>query len=289
MQRTPSDKRLALTTRDLAIFEALANYRYLNSVYLHAFVGGASETRFKERLGSLFHEGFLDRPEKQWGFAEARYRPAVYELGSGGRRALLESGRASTPRTYLSREAQRQFQHAVMICAAVASIELAAREKPELRFIPWGEILARAPVREGVAPLCLTTGNVTIVPDALFGLEYLNEGRKAYRFFALEADRGTMPIARSDGRQTSMLAKLAGYRTIIEQGAPKACLGVPNLLVLTVTTSESRCTEIMRKLAPESSPLFLFKSIAPDGTAPQPDLLTAPWLRAGLEDFAIDR
>ena len=65
--------RIALTPRDIAIFQLLGNYRYLRSTYLHAFVGGASQTRFKERLGDLFHEGFIDRPEKQWELANARH------------------------------------------------------------------------------------------------------------------------------------------------------------------------------------------------------------------------
>ena len=53
MRRTPLGKRLALTARDIEIFRRLAQYRYLPSTYLHVFAGGASETRFKERLGDL--------------------------------------------------------------------------------------------------------------------------------------------------------------------------------------------------------------------------------------------
>src|ERR1700743_3862316 len=83
MRRTRTGKRIELTARDVEIFKLLSRYRYLRSTYIHAFVGGASETRFKERLGDLFHEGFLDRPEAQWEFADARCMPAVYENGLG--------------------------------------------------------------------------------------------------------------------------------------------------------------------------------------------------------------
>src|SRR5277367_1181470 len=92
MHRTRTGKHIALTPRDLAIFRVLVNYRYLRSTFIHAFVGGASETRFKERLGDLFHEGYLDRPEQQWTFANCRYVPVVYEIGEGGRRALRQEG-----------------------------------------------------------------------------------------------------------------------------------------------------------------------------------------------------
>ncbi len=35
------------------------------------------------------------------------------------------------------------------------------------------------------------------MPDGVFGLEYRSSGAPLYRFFALEIDRGTMPIARA--------------------------------------------------------------------------------------------
>ncbi len=44
MHRTPKGKRLVITSRDMGLFRALSYYRYLRSTYLHAFVGGASET-----------------------------------------------------------------------------------------------------------------------------------------------------------------------------------------------------------------------------------------------------
>src|ERR1700683_3784385 len=73
MHRTRTGKRIELTSRDIEIFRLLARYRYLSSTYIHAVVGGASETRFKERLGDLFHEGYIDRPERQWELAGCRH------------------------------------------------------------------------------------------------------------------------------------------------------------------------------------------------------------------------
>lgn len=92
-------KRIELTPRDIATFTHLRNDRHLHFTYLHAFVGGASEKRFKEPLGALFHEGCIDRPDEQWRFANCRYRPAVYELGNGGRRILDSRGVAVAPKS----------------------------------------------------------------------------------------------------------------------------------------------------------------------------------------------
>src|SRR5882757_2267235 len=94
MQRTRTGRRIELSPRDIEIFKTLLRYRYLRSTYIHAFVGGASETRFKERLGDLFHEGYLDRPAQQWAFADARHTPVVHECGRAAGQALRACGLA---------------------------------------------------------------------------------------------------------------------------------------------------------------------------------------------------
>jgi hypothetical protein len=294
--RTPTGKRLALTERDLEIFRALDGYRYLRSTHLFALAGGKSETRFKERLGDLFHEGFLDRPEQQWEMADARYLPAVYELGERARRVLrqLEPG-GTVLRTYLSHGAHRQFVHSLLTCECLTAIEIAARAEPNLRFIPWSEILKRAPERTRTSDLPFripASAGLGVIPDALFGLEYRSGEQKTYRFFALEADRGTMPVARSDKRQTSYLGKLAAYREIRAKGLPKSYLGVSTLFVLTLTTSPARVKEIMSGFLEEGreDPCFLFKAIGSDPramAAPAAHLLREPWQRAGETPLVI--
>src|ERR1700692_4432912 len=92
MRRTRTGKRIELTARDIEIFRLLEQYRYLRSTFIYAFVGGESEKRFKERLGDLFHEGYIDRPNQQWEFARARHLPTVHESDTGAARALRDSG-----------------------------------------------------------------------------------------------------------------------------------------------------------------------------------------------------
>jgi len=244
MRRTPIGKRLELTPRDIEIFNALSRYRYLRSTYLHAFVGGASTKRFKERLGNLFHEGFIDRPDRQWKFLNARSRAAVYENDAGAARVLLDSGVvANDIRTFPHAKPHRQFLHSLMICEALASLDLGARANPRLRYIAWPEIFARAPVNTRLAStpfrIPVPSGGY-LVPDGMFGFEYDLGEKKAYRFFALEADRGTMPLVRSDRNQTSLFGKLAAYREIIARQVHKTHLGISTLFVLTITTSQER-------------------------------------------------
>lgn len=287
--RTKTGKRLALTDRDIAIFQMLRRYRFLRSTYLRTFAGGASEKRFVERLGDLFHEGYLDRPSQQWQFADALHAPVVCELGEGARRVLQERGGLNDRWTFLSQECHWQFAHSVMLCACLASIELATLQNNNLRFIPWPEILARAPetTRASPVPFRIPVPSGGIIPDGLFGIEY-GRDKKTYRFFALEADRGTMPVTRSSSRQTSYLGKLGAYQEALERQAHKSHLGIPNLFVLTVTTDQSRLSEIMRRFADHgTSPTFLFKALDLALRAPAPDLLMMPWERPGLPPLYI--
>jgi Replication-relaxation len=292
MHRSSADKQLALTERDLEIFRALDAYRYLRSTYLHAFAGGRSATRFKERLGDLFHEGFLDRPGRQWEFADARSAPTVYELGDGARLVLADVGGCLPARTCLGKTAHRQFQHGLLICDFIASIELAARRDPRLRFIPWGEMLARAPeaTRNCDMPLRIPAGVRSVVPDGMFGLEYRREdGRKSYRFFALEADRGTMPVHRSSTARTSYLEKLGGYERVLADRVFHSHLGIPNLLVLTLTSGRSRLDEMLKWMSARGMrQSLLFKSMdAVSLRIPDSGLLGEPWLRAGADPLGI--
>ena len=210
--------------------------------------------------------------------------------------------------------AYRQFAHQLMICDCMASIELGVRQDPSLRFISWQEIIAKAPesTRKLDNPFAIPvsishtfprTGavqraDIKIVPDGLFGLEYTRDESKAYRFFALEADRNTQPVARSSLHQTSYLRKILAYRQLSIQGIYKSHLGLPNLLVLTVATNEPHMANIMslvRELATEGkSKLFLFMTTSSVGDfkrapASTGNMLTDLWQRIGYEGFRIDR
>ena len=313
MRRKSNGTRVELTPRDIEIFRLLDRYRYLRSTFIHAFVGG-DKTKLIERLAHLYHEGrYLDRPSEQWQGINARYQPAVYEIDRRGKEVLREHGLlADGVGAGRHGGVQRQFAHTLMVCDILASIELATRQIPGVRFIPWTEILARAPerTRKSPAPMRLPVSishpvsqnvarqvvEVKLTPDAVFGLEYTTAGTRSYRFFALEADRATMPVSRSTLRMTSYLRKILAYRQGAAREMYRSQYGIPNLLVLTVTTSDSHMRGIMRLLGEiaGSSTLFLFKTAAAFGTlgtipAPSSGLFAEPWERVGCSPLLIDR
>ena len=80
---------------------------------------------------------------------------------------------------------------------------------------------------------------IGIIPDKVFGLDFTKDRKRSY--FFLEADRATMPVARSNPKQTSfnqkIFAYLAGGGSRNTHGAQ---FGVGNFRVLTITTTPQR-------------------------------------------------
>jgi hypothetical protein len=309
MHRASTGKRIELTERDIEIFKLLARYRFLRSTYIHAFVGG-NKTKLIERLGHLYHEGgYLDRPEQQWEAVNARYMPVAYELAERGRFVLVDAKTDFPQRT----DRARQYRHEALVCAVVASIEIESRTIPGLRFIPWEEILCSskmpAATRNSPNPKAVSTrtaslgpaasgilGEADLVPDAVFGVEYAADGRKSFRFFALEVDRKTEPVFRSDNRQSSFARKLVQYHDLTQRSLYRARWGIPNLLVLTLTTCDRHMGSLLhavpRIMTADITAHFLFRSVParPDasvGASPIPGLLATPWHRQGLQPLTL--
>jgi hypothetical protein len=101
-----------------------------------------------------------------------------------------------------------------------------------------------------------------VEPDRVFGLEFNDapENRRRAYFF-LEADRGTMPVARKNLAQTSFLRKLLAYTETWRKGLHRAHFGIPSFRVLTVTASMERVAHLVeacRALPGGGARLFLF-------------------------------
>ncbi len=133
-----------------------------------------------------------------------------------------------------------------------------------------------------------------VIPDAVFGLQYPNG---TFRCFALEIDRGTMPLTRSNLDETSYLRKLLQYREVLSRGVYKQHFGMTStpMLLLTITTNTRHLEGIkalLRDLAGEKQwkRAFLFRAEPSLGSfqrAPQPalSLLTTSWDRVAIRRF----
>ena len=235
-KRTRIGKRIVITERDIEILSLLFRYRYLRAPQLISFLQPKSKKRFIERLGDLFHEtGLIDRPSAQWRHFDARCTPMIYELSATGLAFLESHNQVSQRATTQSRRKRTgtniQFDHAMMIVDALVGIELATIANPDQRFVCVDEILARAPkiVRDAPNPLSVpvtiqpskafpsikSPWNTHIIPDGLYGIEYLINGEKRYRFWALECEN-TSPGWRSSLKKSSLARKRAAYDALIK-------------------------------------------------------------------------
>ncbi len=257
-QRAPTGKRLVLVDRDLVILQRLYRYRYLRRPQLVELLKPKSTKRLVERLGDLFHEtGLINRPIVQHRHFDSRCTPMIYEISNAGIRYLESLNvlphRAGTFSRRASRGNNPQLLHTMMIIDALVKIELLTLQSPDLRFVPVDEILSRAPGETQVAsnPLSVPVTirpcrefpdiksrfDTHIIPDGLYGIEYLIHGNKRYRFWALECER-TSPAHRSTPRVSSKSLKQAAYKALIQSKQFKKHWGIPNLKLHLITQND---------------------------------------------------
>jgi len=291
--RNPRFRRAAeppafrLTDDDVTMIRLLARHRFLRSTHIAALVGRSLD-RTNDRLSKLFHAGYLDRPRAQLDYyPSAGSAPFIYALADRGARLLIERDGVNFSNVEWSRknrEAGRPFiEHQIEIMEFYVSLQIAVAQRGDLRLIHPDEMAASIPDQSFTArnPFSLSVKlhhqgaihEVGLIPDLVFGLMFPDGSR---RCFMVEIDRGTMPVTRSDIRQTSFERKMRSYLTAHAARQHERHFGWKTFRVLTVTTDESRARtmqEALRRLhVPHSpgAPLFFF--------ATRPELLGADLL-----------
>lgn len=310
--RKPLFKRVAvdnieITERDVEIIRQVAKHRFLRSSHIVALVPGSAQKTIR-RLQLLYHHQMLDRPREQIEYYQKLgSKPMVYGLGNKGADLLAE--RMKYPRGKINWAAKNKtvgpifLEHTLLTADFMVALEVACRENGRVRLIEAEEILAKAPesTRKRRNPL---GWNVTVeevekadrprhtlgvIPDKIFGLRYLDkpDGKNTAYFF-LEADRATMPVMRSNLRQTSFYRKLVAYYATWETELHTKQFNIKNFRVLTVTSSQSRVRNLIeanKALAKGTgSRLFLFTDEASLKKAGNP--LTMDW-QSGKEGETV--
>jgi hypothetical protein len=295
-----------LTERDFAIFDLLARYRYLPSNDIHAFVGG-NFTALTARLNLLSRRPnlFLARPSQQRESASANHSHLIYELDERALAALRGRGVVLPLRTR-----QRNFAHELLICRALASIELGAVADPSVRLITWSEILksdnipaaTRGSERPASIPISFEFRGERLTTEVRadgnpFGFLRQADGQRTYLFFpGVEVDCGSEPLTAADLERSSIHKKFVAYRAIAEQAVYRSHFGFPNFFVPFICTDASRLTSMMELLARltdgRGSKMFLFKRYpafhSPDPPPPASGhMLTEPWQRVGFPPLCL--
>lgn len=268
---------LDVTERDIAIMRATARHRFVRSTHLQALMPEEPAAKILRRLHKLYHNGYVDRPRAQIDYHRkgGGSKPMVYGLTSRGER-LLAAETGTSPKRRKAGAMRLSLEHVLAVTDFMVSLEQVCRERGDVRIIDSDEILASASerVKRQPNPFMWETNvrwggeehRLHVAPDKVFGLEYANGSR---RFYFLEMDRGTMPVARGDIRRTSLLRKFLSYDATFRDSLHRRLYGLPGFQVLTVTTSEkriSRCLEVLDDVAARSGAkrvLFFIKAAAP--------------------------
>jgi DNA-binding Lrp family transcriptional regulator len=240
-----------LTPRDAEILRAVNRHRFLRSQQIADLVGG-SRQQLLRRLQKLYHHRYLERPACQLDYyQQPGSRSIAYGLASRGAAHLRRVDESpSLRRDWVSRNrsVRRLFlEHALMVSDIMVALEIACRERTDVRLLIEHEIPLPLATRAQHAPFKWTvTGSgrekLAVIPDRVFALEYGYNRERILCF--LEADRGTMPVERAKDGVSCIARKFRAYAQTWKAGIYRSRFGALRIRVLTVTTSESRCKNI---------------------------------------------
>ena len=287
MSRFPRFKRVAkvapirLTERDQRIIQQVHRHRFLRSHQIVALIGGSAQ-QLSRRLQWLFHHGYLERPRAQLHYYERHgSQSIVYGLGNKGG-SLLQLNPASwgeknraIGRVYLA--------HALLVSDVMVPLELACRQhgirllhEDELNLPAETPLHWRVKIRDGT--------RLGVIPDRVFALECQDQNVQLPRiYYFLEADRGTMPVARKKLAQSSFYRKLLAYEATWTNKVHQRHLGIHRFRVLTVTTSAARVKSLLDTCSrlQRGHGLFLFA----DTSVLKKDLLATVWQCGKASEF----
>jgi hypothetical protein len=189
-----------------------------------------------------------------------------------------------------NREVHRPFiEHQIEIVNFEVGLQRALAERNDLRLIPPEDMntaASRRPMPTPRSPFSFRAKlphrgrliDIGVIPDFVFGLQFLGGPRWNY---AVEIDRGTMPVRRSDPEQTSIARKMRVYLAAHAAKQHQRQFGWKNFRTLVVTTDHRRIDTMIdaaRELPSRGGPgasLFWFASF--DDIAQAADPLGVNW------------
>jgi hypothetical protein len=273
-----------MRTHAIATLELLNRRRLARMNFITDYLGGSYQNRRKE-IGDLKETEYLHRFEPHGdGLLERAYPHFFHRIFAKGKRAdkaLKAAGIEPTRHP----DNSDQFWHQMFIDDILLSFEIACKAAG-IPFKDQYQILGETPLElpchiSHTYDSKIVTSDRALAPDALFQV--------GTTYYALEADRGTEPVERSNLNQTSYLRKFLQYRDVLKNKTYKTEWGIPNLMVLHISTRQERTDALINYMAEElqgKSESQCFKaapSLASTAKAPKPlkTLLTDPYERVG--------
>jgi hypothetical protein len=279
-----------LTERDITLVGLVAQHRFLRSTHLSELCQ-APHKKVCDRLTSLFHAGYLDRPRAQFD----HYRegggssPIVYALANRGAQLLIQHHGAELAHVDWARKndlAGRQFiQHTLAIADVRVALQRAIRQRPGYQLLKPRQLLETAPEETQRREQPWTwrskvhyndaTVELGVAPDYPFAIQY-PDGR--FRVYLVECDRGTMPVDRANLAQTSLKRKFLAYTAAKRAHLHQRHFGWKAFRVLVITTNKVRADNVLATIREcvhdHGRGLFLIADRQSLATA---DIMSYPW------------
>jgi hypothetical protein len=253
-ERRQTPTPFQLTERDLRILRHVGRHRFLSSKHLARLDGGSQQNVLRV-LRVLFDHQYLDRPYTQLAHMPiSGPRPMVYGLGRRGAQALRDHSVHADASDWTERNKRagaKFIEHTLAIADFMVGLEIACRERGDIKLLHEREILANAPERtqKSREPLRLVVSGLSnklgvssVIADGLFGLAFSDESAA---YFLLEVDRGSMPVFRSNFERTSYNRKLLVYWEAWKKKLHVEQFGVSQIRVLTITDSAKRVDNML--------------------------------------------
>lgn len=258
------------TARDRQVVQLIHRHRFLRSSQIVSLLNDSSPPILR-RLQLLYHHGHLERPRAQLDYYHlSGSRPIVYGLGNKGAAFLRNELGVRVPDVNWgekNRSVGRIYlEHALLVSDVMVAFELACQQNGQVRLVDQQDFVLPNEINQEAQPFrwkanVSTNVSLGVIPDRVFALEYEDQfGDTNRAYFFLEADRGTMPVKRSNLSQTSMYRKFLAYEASWQHGIHRSRFGFHRFRVLTVSTSTERLhslTEICSQLK-SGHGLFLF-------------------------------
>lgn len=235
-QRSPQPPAIRLTERDLAIMQAVQDYRVLTTQQLQQLFFPSLHQTYA-RLSLLYHHGFLDRVFLGV-HADKMNTPILYVLDKRGAECLQAERGIEVQWGKRTKDISAQFlEHTIAINTVRIAVAKACGANTPYILLEWraeNDLKAdydRVTIRKDNGRL----QSVSVIPDSYFVVD-TPRGKAA---FFLELDRGTMTTKR-------FKTKILAYQVYYESGAYQLRFQTKSLRILTVTTSEVRLDNLKR-------------------------------------------
>lgn len=242
-----------LTDRDLDLFTDLYNHGLLNTKQIAA-IHSPSEThrrRLQRRLqklreAELIH--YLKTPVDE---------PREYVLAQRGMNALANARSFAPKRISIPRSSRSYRTHDLALSDFTVSMDLHVRSLEQAQLIDELSLIHRSPrldVRSHRGwPVAFSHNGETfehwVKPDRFLGIKFYDRpDNQNARYFAIEIDRGTMPLEANSLQKASIFRKLLTYQATHQNEVLKDLFVIPHAYTLFLTTGHRR-RDNMVKLA----------------------------------------